>query len=34
MGSMPVAFPDFTDGKWIYQTVGNSGKWSLDEIFE
>ena len=34
MGSMPVAFPDFTDGKWIYQTIGNDTKWSLDEIFE
>ena len=34
LGSMPVAFPDFTDGKWIYQTVGCEGKYSLDEIYE
>ncbi len=32
-GSMPVAIPDFTNGKWINETV-TPGKWSLDEIFE
>ena len=34
MGSMPVAVPDFTDGKWIYETVGCPGKWSLDEVYD
>ena len=34
LGGMPVAFTDFTDGKWIYETAGCRGKWSLDEIFE
>ena len=34
LGGMPVAFPDFTDGKWICETVGCRGKWSLDEVFE
>lgn len=33
LGSMPVAFPDFTDGKWIYAGGGCSGPWSLDEIY-
>lgn len=32
MGGMPVAFPDFTDGKWIYEGWGAKGKWSLDEV--
>ena len=34
MGSMPVAFPDFTDGKWIEESVACEGMWSLDEIYE
>ena len=34
MGSMPVAFPDFTNGKWVnrYDTVDSV--WSLDEVVE
>ena len=34
MGGMPVAFPDFTDGKWIYEGGGATGEWSLDEVYE
>ena len=34
MGGAPVAFPDFTDGKWIYEGGGCTGKWSLDDIYE
>ena len=33
-GSMPVAIPDFTNGKWIYEQNVTTGKWSLDDIFE
>ena len=33
-GSMPVAIPDFTNGKWIYEDVVTTGKWSLDEVYE
>lgn len=32
LGGMPVAFPDFTDGKWIYENWGSKGKWALDEV--
>ena len=34
MGGMPVAFPDFTDGKWIEEGDCCPGKWSLDEVYE
>ena len=34
MGGMPVPFPDFTDGKWIYEGGGCTGKWGLDEVAE
>ena len=34
MGGMPMAFPDFTDGKWIYEGWGAKGKWALDEVYE
>ena len=34
MGGMPVAFPDFTDGKWIYEGGGAVGEWALDEVYE
>jgi hypothetical protein len=34
LGSMPVAFPDFTDGKWIEESDACPGKWSLDEVYE
>ena len=30
LGSMPVAFPDFTNGKWINRPPTSVGKWSLD----
>ena len=33
-GSMPVPIPDFTNGKWIYENVVTTGKWSLDEVYE
>ncbi|MDD3116320.1 MAG: hypothetical protein PHO45_03030, partial [Victivallaceae bacterium] len=32
MGSMPVAFPDFTNGKWINRKASEPGRWSLDSI--
>lgn len=31
MGGVPVPFPDFTNGKWIYKTPAVRGYWSLDE---
>ena len=31
-GSMPVAFPDFTNGKWIRREPAPKNRWSLDEI--
>ena len=34
MGSMPVAFPDFTNGKWISRKPELPGRWSLDEVYE
>ena len=33
-GSMPMPIPDFTNGKWIYEDVVTTGKWSLDEVYE
>ena len=30
MGSMPVAIPDFTDGKWIYRKGEAVGRYALD----
>ena len=32
MGSAPVAFPDFTNGKWIARNDCIDSKWSLDEV--
>ena len=32
MGSMPVAVPDFTRGKWIEPKCAPRGKYSLDEV--
>lgn len=29
LGSMPVAFPDFTNGKWINREPAPKGQWSL-----
>jgi hypothetical protein len=34
LGSMPVAFPDFTNGKWIRREPAPKNQWSLDEIYE
>jgi len=34
MGSMPVAFPDFTNGKWIRREPTPRNRWSLDEVCE
>ncbi len=34
LGSMPVAFPDFTNGKWIKREAAPVSKWSLDAIHE
>ena len=33
-GSMPIPIPDFTNGKWIYETPAATGQWSLDEIYD
>ena len=33
LGSTPVAFPDFTNGKWINRTA-QPGKYSLDDVYE
>lgn len=32
LGSMPVAFPDFTNGKWIRREPAPKNRWSLDQI--
>lgn len=32
-GSMPVAFPDFTNGKWIRQRPTPDNYWTLDGIY-
>ena len=34
MGSMPVAFPDFTNGKWVNRYDRVDSVWSLDEVIE
>ncbi len=34
MGSMPVAFPDFTNGKWVNRFDNVNSVWSLDEVIE
>ncbi|MEI7435799.1 MAG: Gfo/Idh/MocA family oxidoreductase [bacterium] len=31
-GSMPVAFPDFTNGKWINRQPAPASKWALDTV--
>ena len=33
MGSMPVAFPDFTNGKWIRRTPPEPSRWALDDVY-
>lgn len=32
LGSMPVAFPDFTNGKWIKREPEPVNRWSLDTV--
>lgn len=32
MGSMPVAFPDFTHGAWVHRKPSGAGKYALDRI--
>jgi len=32
-GSQPVAFPDFTNGKWIVTRPNPESYWSLDGIY-
>lgn len=34
LGSQPVPFPDFTDGKWIDREPVFRNKWCLDEVCE
>jgi predicted dehydrogenase len=34
LGSMPVAFPDFTNGKWMNRAPAPSNKWALDTVHE
>ena len=34
MGSMPVAFPDYTNGKWVNRFDQINSVWSLDEVIE
>ncbi len=34
MGGMPVAFPDFTNGKWISRPPEEPSRWSLNEVYE
>jgi hypothetical protein len=33
LGSMPVAFPDFTNGKWIRREPAPKNQWNLDDIY-
>ena len=33
-GSMPMPIPDFTNGKWIYESGKAINRWSLDELYE
>lgn len=34
LGSIPVVFPDFTNGKWIKRESAPVNKWSLDAVHE
>ena len=34
LGGAPVAFPDFTNGKWIYPAPKRASRWALDDIYE
>ncbi len=33
-GSMPVAFPDFTNGKWVRREAAPKNRWSLDQVHD
>ncbi|MBQ3048874.1 MAG: Gfo/Idh/MocA family oxidoreductase [Oscillospiraceae bacterium] len=34
LGSMPVAFPDFTNGKWIRREPAPKNQWNIDDVYE
>ena len=34
MGSAPVPFPDFTDGRWIARETRPGDMYSLDAVYE
>lgn len=34
IGSAPVPFPDFTNGKWVCREPEPKSRWALDEIYE
>ena len=34
IGSAPVPFPDFTNGKWVRRESESKSRWALDEIYE
>ena len=34
IGSAPVPFPDFTNGKWVHREPEPKSRWALDEIYE
>ena len=34
LGSAPMAFPDFTNGKWIRREPSPKNRWNLDEIYD
>lgn len=34
IGSAPVPFPDFTNGKWVYREPEPKSRWALDEVYE
>lgn len=34
IGSGPVAFPDFTNGKWVRREPEPKSRWALDQIYE
>jgi hypothetical protein len=34
IGSGPVAFPDFSNGKWVRREPEPKSMWALDQIYE
>jgi hypothetical protein len=34
IGSAPVPFPDFTNGKWVRREPEPKSRWALDEIYD